>query len=115
MLKLSLENRLKQSERGSHGYARYRIDFEDLKDEYYVLGWVIPWTPKMGHELEVREFLYNTEGWKEGVVKEIYQDDLFLIQRFKVRLYRAGLIPENEEPDVILLEEKEFGAQIPLD
>lgn len=114
MLKLSIEKPTKTTDTG-RGWARYRIDFEDLTGDFYVLGWVIPWTTKTGHEIEVREFLYAMGGWRQGIVKEIPQDDLFEIQRFKVRLYRAGLIPENEEPEVTLLEEQQFGVQGPLD
>lgn len=116
MLKLSIENPIKISDYGSHGWARYRIDFENLKDkEYYVLGWVLPMLNHRGHEMESREFLFAMDGWKQGLVKEVFQDDLWLVQRFKVRLYRAGLIPENDEPEVTLLEEQEYGAQAPLD
>ncbi len=115
MLKLSIEKPTKVSDHGAHGWARYRIDFEDLKDDWYVLGWVLPFLNHRGHEMEAREFLFNTEGWKQGIVKEVLQDDLFEVQRFKIKLYRAGLIPEDDEPDVTLLEEREYGAQVPLD
>ena|SRR5579859_6995616 len=115
MLKLSIETPLKQSPKGFYGWARYRVDFEDLKDEYYVLGWVLPQCDRFGREMEAREFLFNIQGWKEGMVREIYQENLFEVQRFKVRLYRAGLVPEQDEPEVLLIEEKEFGSQQPLD
>lgn len=117
MLKLSIEKPHKVSDYGNHGYARYRIDFEDLVDDWYVLGWVLPMpSSRTGYEMEAREFLFNIDGWRDwGIVKEVYQDDLFVVQRFKVRLYRAGLVPDNEEPEVTLLEEREFGAQHPID
>ena len=111
MLKLSIEKPLKYTD-GRKGYARYRIDFENLNpNEKYVLGWTSPKFPNY----EARQFLYNCSGWENGIVYEVYQDSVDDFQNFRVQLYRAGLIEENNEPEVELLEEATFGTQQPLD
>lgn len=107
MLKLSVEKPLLVSEGDeSFGWARYRIDFEDFNPhERYVLGWISPAYPK----IEFQERLYDIDGWQEGMVREIKQGNVRMVQKFTVRLYREGLINGNfKEPHLILIEEKSY-------
>ena len=91
---------------GRSGYARYRIDFEniDLNDKF-VLAWVSPRYP----ELEFREYLDRIKGWWTGWNREIWQEDITEIQPFKWRLYRLGL----KDEDCILLEEATYASLQP--
>ena len=100
MLKLTTEKPLLYND-SNQGYARYRIDFEDVNPkEKYVLGWVSPRYPKC----EVREHLDRIENWQDGWVREIYQENVGITQPFTVRLYLKGLKPD----EVTLLEESNY-------
>jgi hypothetical protein len=70
------------------GYARYRIDFEDMDlDDKYALGWASPRYP----ECEAYENLEKIKGWWTGWNREIWQEDIHEVVPFKVSLYRIGL------------------------
>lgn len=76
---------------GIAGYARYRIDFQDIdQDDKYVLGWISPRYP----DCEVYENLELIKGWWTGWNREVWQEDINAIVPFKVKLYRVGLKQE---------------------
>jgi hypothetical protein len=79
------------TEGGMIGYARYRIDFTDVKiDDRYALGWTSPQYPKC----EAVEYLERIKGWWTGWNREIRQEDTRIIIPFRVRLYLIGLREE---------------------
>lgn len=85
---------------GIAGYARYRIDFENVDpNDRYALGWVSPRYP----DCEVIDYLERIKGWWTGWNREIWQEDIHAVIPFKVRLYRVGL-----KDDLGLLEEQEY-------
>lgn len=99
MLKLSVEAPLVYHDNGT-GYARYRIDFENINLlDKYVLGWISPRYSK----LESFEYLDRMLDWDKGWVREIYQTNVSITLAFKVRLYRRGL-----KNDMELLEEQNY-------
>lgn len=72
---------------GIAGYQRYRIDFQDMDlDEKYILGWISPRYP----ESEIHEALERIKGWWTGWNREVWQEDVYNIQPFIVKLYRVG-------------------------
>lgn len=88
-------------EDGIAGYARYRIDFDDMDtNDRYVLGWVSPRYP----ECEVYENLEKIKGWWTGWNREVWQEDVYAIQAFRVNLYRVGL-----KEELGLLDSAEYG------
>lgn len=102
MLKLSTEKPILYNDK-SNGWARYRIDFEDIDLKHdYALGWISPKYPTV----EFVDHLDRIKDWRLGWVREILQEDTREIQRFRVRLYRKGL----KDEDLFLLEERKFGV-----
>lgn len=88
------------SEDGIAGWARYRIDFEDMDlADKYILGWISPRYP----EIEVYEVLERIKGWWTGWNREVWQEDVYEIQPFIVKLYRVGL-----QEDLGLLDEQHY-------
>lgn len=99
MLKLSLGSPT-VGEDNIAGYARYRLDFENYNPlEKYALGWVSPRYPTC----EAIEYLDRIKGWWTGWNREIFQEDVYEVIGFKVRLYKIGL-----KGELGLIEEKQF-------
>ena len=79
------------AEGGMIGYARYRLDFEDVNiQDKYAMGWISPQYPMC----EAIEYLERIKGWWTGWNREVRQEDTRIIIPFKVRLYLIGLREE---------------------